>query len=282
MAGGRDMIPCSAIVLTRNEVDNLDRCFASLRWCREIIVVDSGSADGTQEKAAKLGAKVYVHVQQGPFNIAEQRNWALDNTGIKDGWVLFLDADETVPSDLQRDLCAVVVDSNPAHLAYELTPRYLFWGRWLKRTQGFPNWHPRFLRWGSTRFVGGVWEHFELSSPQRLATPYDHYANSKGLSDWVARHDRYSTWDAGRIFEFLENPSDETALGTKRKLRLRKLAARFWPLRPLARFFTMYVLRGGFVEGLPALVFCLLYAGYEFMIVVKIVEKRRKHLGLPL
>jgi hypothetical protein len=80
---------------------------------------------------------------------------------------------------------------------------------------------------------------------------------------------------------FLDS-GDDAALGSTRKLRLRRWAAKFWPVRPWARFFQMYFLRLGLVEGGPAFVFCLLYFFYEWMTVVKIVELRRRRKGLPL
>jgi hypothetical protein len=159
--------------------------------------------------------------------------------------------------------------------AFELTPRYLFWGRWLKRTQGYPNWHPRFVRHGKARFAGGVWEHFEEGvRVGRIPEPYDHYANCKGLKDWLDRHYRYASWDADRVIAALDS-KDFSRLGTARKARLRRWAARFWPLRPITRFVHMYVLRLGFLEGVAALNFCLLYAFYELMTVNLIVERRR-------
>jgi glycosyltransferase involved in cell wall biosynthesis len=273
----------SAVVLTLNEAANLPRCLASLAFSREIAVVDSGSGDDTAAIAVSLGAKVFTHIQDGPFNIAEQRNWALDHCGLSGDWVLFLDADEVVPQDLARELTRVCAAGGTDRDAFELTPRYLFWGKWLRRTQGYPNWHPRLVARGRARFAGGVWEHFAAGARAgRIMVPYDHYANSKGFSDWLARHDRYSTWDAGKTVDFLSSPDKGQALGTTRKLWLRKMAARLWPLRPFARFFLMYVLRGGFTEGFAALMFCLMYLFYEFMIVIKIIEQKRLRRGGPL
>lgn len=272
----------TAVVLTKNEAPNLVRCLATLRWCAEIVVLDSGSTDGTAVQARALGARVCEHVPPPPFKIDEQRNWALDHGEITTPWVVFLDADETIPAELARELEAVGGAADGPFDAYELTPRYLIWGRWLKRTQGFPNWHPRVVRLGHARFAGGVWEHFAAGSRVgRIAVPYDHFANSKGLSDWLARHDRYSTWDAGKIVAFLDSGEDG-AFGSTRKLGLRRWAARFWPVRPWARFFQMYFLRLGFLEGRAAFAFCLLYFFYEWMTVVKIVELRRQRKGLPL
>jgi len=271
----------TAVVLTKNEVDNLERCLASLRWCAEIVVLDSGSTDGTPAKARELGARVCEHVQPPPFKIAEQRNWALDRCGITTPWVVFLDADETIPPGLAGDLQRLRVDDEGCD-AFELTPRYLFWGTWLRRTQGYPNWHPRVVRLGRARFAGGVWEHFEEGTRVgRIETPYDHFANSKGLSDWLARHDRYSSWDAEKTVDFLAS-GDAGTLGTTRKLGLRRWAARLWPVRPWVRFFQMYFVRLGFLEGGAAFAFCLLYFFYDWMTVVKIIELRRRRKGLPL
>lgn len=272
----------SAIILTKNEVCNLKRCVDSLQWCQEIIVVDSGSIDGTIQLAESLGIKLFTHIQPPPFKISEQRNWALENCQLKSEWVLFLDADEIIPPDLATEIQFVCSASNQEYNAYELPARYLFWGKWLKLTQGYPNWHSRLLKLGEVTFTGGVWEYFSPGAKVgRINLPYDHYANSKGFGDWLERHDRYSSWDAQKVVDFLET-GKATALGTERKLKLRLLAAKLWFMRPIVRFIQMYFLRLGFLEGITALIFCLLYAMYEFMTVVKIIELRRKKSELPL
>ena len=270
-----------AVILTKNEEINIERSIRSVGFCKHVIVLDSGSTDQTASIAESLGATVKVNIQAPPFNIANQRNWILDNFPFSGEWVLFLDADEEVRPELRDRLLDISKDfSGPDH--YQLTPRYMFLGRWLKRTIGFPNWHARFLRFGTTRFAGGVWEHFSSKADSGyISEPYDHYAYSKGLSDWLARHDRYSTWDAERIVAF-QLSGDTQDLGTTRKVRVRAFAAKFWPLRPFARALHAYVLRGGFVEGWQSLVFCTLYFFYEFMTVVKIIELKRRAKGLPL
>jgi len=270
-----------AVILTKDEEINIARCIDSVRFCKEVIVLDSGSKDRTEEIARSMGARFYVHVQPPPFRISEQRNWILDNHPLDGEWVLFVDADETVPPAL-RERLERIASGDAQHTHYLLTPRYMFLGKWLKRTLGYPNWHARLFRHGSTRFAGGVWEHFSTTVPPgHVHEPYDHFAYSKGFSDWLARHDRYSTWDAQKATEYLRS-GNAADLGTERKVGLRKMAARLWPLRPLGRFLHSYVLRLGFIEGWQALVFSLMYAFYEFMTVVKIIEIRRRDRGLPL
>ena len=254
-----DTIPLTTVILTKNEESQVARAIASLRFSRRVVVLDSGSTDGTRQIVDAAGAEFIAHPTDPPFRISEQRNWALDHLDIDTPWVLYLDADEVVPEALARRLAGVVTDPNPPFDAYELTPRYLFWGKWLRRTQGYPNWHPRLVKRRQARFTGGVWEHFvDDVRVGRLHEPYDHYANAKGLRDWLDRHYRYASWDADRVIAMIDL-DDPKALGTGRKKTLRRLAARFWPLRPLARFLRMYVFRLGFLEGWTALSFCLLY-----------------------
>lgn len=271
----------AGVVLCLNEASNLPRCLASLDWCDELLVVDSGSQDGSQSKAEELGARVLEHRQSGRFLITEQRNWALDHGGLESEWVLFLDADEAIGEACRLAICKAIEARNSPD-GFELTPRYWFLGRWLKRTQGYPNWHPRLLRQNHLRFEGGVWESFPAGAHiGRIRAPYEHYAFSKGIDDWLERHRRYADWEADRITAFLGGGGSE-ALGTRRWLRLRTLTARLWPLRPVLRFSQKYVLQGGFLEGWQGLLFALLMAGYDLITAIKLIERRRRKEGLPL
>jgi glycosyltransferase involved in cell wall biosynthesis len=281
MTGTQHAATISVVVLTLNEASIIGGCLKSVRWADDVIVVDSGSCDDTLSVAASLGVRTYLNVPAGPFSIADQRNWALEHCHISTTWVLFLDADERVTEELQNELRAVL-SQDEAYDAYEMTPRYWYLGAWMRRTMHYPNWHPRLVRFGAARFAGGVWEHFE-AGPRigRIGTPYEHYGNSKGLSEWLARHDRYSDWDAKTIIEYLDH-RDSSSFGTARKLAQRRMAARLWPVRPAARFILMYFVRAGFLDGWQALLFCARYSIYEYMILEKIVEQRRKRMGLPL
>ncbi|WP_255118006.1 glycosyltransferase family 2 protein [Synechococcus sp. HJ21-Hayes] len=271
----------AGVVLCLNEAVNLPRCLASMGWCDELLVLDSGSSDGSQRCAASLGARVLEHRQPGRFLISDQRNWALEHAGLQSTWVLFVDADEEVGPACRAAIQRCIAAPNAAE-GYELTPRYWFLGRWLKRTQGYPNWHPRLLRRGLLRFEGGVWESFSAGGRvERIPEPYEHYAFSKGIDDWLERHRRYADWEAERITSYLAN-GDRHNLGTRRWLRLRQLTARLWPLRPALRFGQKYALQGGFLEGWQGLLFALLMAGYDLITAVKVIERRRQRQGLPL
>ena len=275
-----ERVTITPVVLTKNEQSNIPRCLASIPW-PGAVVVDSGSTDDTIEVARRCGAIVFVHTQDGPFNIAKQRNWAIASCNADADWFLFLDADEELTARTVEAIEKSCIRGEN-YDAYELTPRYLFWGRWLKRTQGYPNWHARLVRNVVAPFEGGVWEHFRSDlRVGRISEPYNHYGFSKGVSDWIERHDRYSTWDGVHIHAFLQS-RDTGKLGTTRKIRLRRFAAQLWPIRPIGRFLYMYIFRMGFTEGVPGFVYSVLCMFYEFMTVVKVNEQRRISRGLPL
>jgi len=280
----------AGVVLTLNEAIDLPRALASLSWCHELLVLDSGSNDGTTALAASLGAQVLVNKPVGQFLISEQRNWALTHGNLQSNWVLFLDADEELSgaaiAAIQTALAAAAL-SPAAPVGFELTPRYWFLGRWLRHTQGYPNWHPRLLQRQSLRFEGGVWESFcsinsgPVGPVARIYEPYEHYAFSKGINSWLERHRRYANWEAEKIAAYLDGGGIE-ALGTRRWQRLRQLAAIAWTMRPLARFGQKYLLQGGWREGWQGFLFALLMATYDLITVVKVIELLRKRDGLPL
>lgn len=271
----------AGVVLCLNEQVNIRRCLESLAWCDELLVVDSGSNDKTREYAEGLGARVIVHKQAGPFLITEQRNWALEHCEIKSDWVLFLDADEVLTQCCREQIHANITYETEL-IGFELTPRYWFLGRWLKRSQGYPNWHPRLCRRGYIHFKGGVWESFSTDKlVGRIHEPYEHYAFSKGVDDWLRRHQRYADWEAQRIVDYIDGNKHDVFISS-RKESLRTLSARFWRFRPLLRFCQKYILQGGWQESWQGFVFCAMMALYEFITVLKVVEIRRLSRGLPL
>ncbi|MEM2126281.1 MAG: glycosyltransferase family 2 protein [Candidatus Methanosuratincola sp.] len=120
-------IPISAIVLTKNEEENLPGCLETLAWADEILVVDSFSTDRTIEIAQSMGARVIQH----PFtNFAAQRNYA--QSQARYDWVLFIDADERVSPELRDEILALSKIGRLAEYnAYHIQRVHLFSGRWI-------------------------------------------------------------------------------------------------------------------------------------------------------
>jgi len=271
----------AGVVLTLNEERDLARALQSLSWCDELFVVDSGSTDSTQSIGEKFNARFLKNIQDPPFRITDQRNWLLRSGYVSSDWVLFLDADEEVGLELQLEI--VRRCTHPGHFnSFNLTPRYWFLGKWLKRTQGYPNWHPRLLRNGQVFFVGGVWESFSLEAVSgRIYYPYEHYAFSKGLLDWIERHYRYASWDANATVQLLDNDSTHINI-TPRFRSIRMFLMRLWWAKPILRFFQKYFINLGFIEGPKALLFSLLMSFYEIMVIVRVIEIHRTKRGLSL
>lgn len=262
----------SAVVLTLNEGQDLSMCLSSLLWCDDLIIVDSGSSDKTIEIASNFHCRVFTNIQQTPFDISRQRNWALDNCSIQSDWVLFLDADECIGAALRQTILSTISSHSPFN-AYEMTPRYWFFGRWLRRTQGYPNWHGRLVRNRTVRFAGGVWEHFDsYQSVGRIYQPYEHYAFSKGIDSWLEKHTRYANAESLSICNLLDT-GDTSSFSTRWK-KLRIITARFWWSRPFLRFIQKYVFQLGFLEGWQGLLFSLMMAMYDLITIIKVIENR--------
>src|SRR5450759_4911910 len=107
------MTKLSVIIISKNEAANIRACIDSVAWADEIIVVDSGSSDGTADICRELGAKVYVHDWPG-FGI--QKNRALFYAAHK--WVFSIDADERVTPDLQSQLIKAMEDDSEDAVSY--------------------------------------------------------------------------------------------------------------------------------------------------------------------
>ena len=271
----------AGVVLTLNEESNLARALESLAWCDQLFVIDSGSTDSTSSIAQDFGATLLTNIQSDPFLITEQRNWALLQPEVLCDWVLFLDADELISPPLITQIKQCIAHPNRV-TAFYLCPRYWFLGRWLKQTQAYPNWHPRLIRRGFATFVGGVWEQFSTEAVTScIHTPYEHYSFSKGIDEWLIRHMRYADRESRLIVDYLlaNNPR---IFAEERLSNLRYLAARLWPFRPLLRFVQKYFLQLGFLEGWQSLLFCLMMAFYELIIVIKVIQALRTNKGKPL
>jgi len=271
--------PLSVIVLTYNEAANISACLASVSWADDIILVDSGSADGTLEIARQMcpGVRIFYHRFR---NFGDQRNWALEQTDPKHEWLFFLDADERC-----TDECAAAirhVSSAPGEfVGFYLTYRNFFLDRWIKHSTLYPTWQLRLLKQGSVRFRKEGHGQREVSTGPLgyLHEPYDHYGFSKGIAHWIERHNRYSSEEMELVKRLRDEPLQLTDLvysgAVVRRRCLKRLRARLW-CRPLLRFVYTYVFRGGFLDGRPGLVFCLLRVAHDIHVDAKLVEAELK------
>jgi glycosyltransferase involved in cell wall biosynthesis len=277
--------PISILIPTRNECGNIRPCIESASFAEEIVVVDSGSNDGTREIAASLGARVVDFEWNGQF--PKKKNWALANVPWRHDWVFILDADERITPVLEASLRRAV--ERPESDGCYVNRRFWFLDGWLRHCGYFPSWNLRFFRHALGRYeefsgvsdsLSGdneVHEHVILKgSTRRLEGEMDHYAFPT-IDIWVEKHNRYSNWEARLLASgeaMRAAGRSEIAPGLLRRRKLKRMAS-FVPFRSPIRFFYHYVIRGGFLDGYRGYVFCRLMGFYEFLSVAKANELRR-------
>lgn len=252
----------SVVILTLNEERNLPRCLASVRTCDDIVVLDSGSTDRTVELARAAGARVFTRRFD---DFAGQRNYAQREIPFRHPWVFHLDADEALTPELDRACRAVALRTDVD--GFFVAPKMMFQGRWIPRCTDFPAWQARFVRAPQFAFIQVG--HGQREAPQmrldRLPASYLHDLSAGGEDEWLAKHRRYARAEAQA---HLTGPNETRwrDLFARERLRRRRALKRLTyslPGRPALRFVYQYVLRGGFLDGLPGLRYCRLLARYE-------------------
>jgi glycosyltransferase involved in cell wall biosynthesis len=275
----------SALILTFNEERNLPACLKALEWCDDIVVLDSFSTDRTIEIAQAAGVRI---VQRHFDTERNQRLFGLHQIGFRNPWVYLPDADEVTTPELRDEMLAAVADSTRAEVAYRIRPKTMFMGRWLRHSSLYPTWQLRLCRPERVRFDREINLRPVIDGVEgQLEAHYLHYTFNNGLTAWIDKHNRYSLVEARETINSLDHghlhwrdllPGAETV---RRRAALKDLSARL-PFRPLLRFLYMYFVRGGFLDGTPGYTYCCLVATYEYMIVVKVAEARRRDQGLPI
>jgi glycosyltransferase involved in cell wall biosynthesis len=146
---GQHTLPISVAIITLNEEQNLARCLESLRGLvEEIVVLDSGSTDGTHGLARRFGATVEVHPWEG---FGPQKNAAMQR--CRQPWILCLDADEALSPELADAVRAIFANGDPPLDAYWLNRRTFYLGRWIWHAW-YPEWRLRLVRRGRGEWRG--------------------------------------------------------------------------------------------------------------------------------
>lgn len=249
--------PLSVAIITLNAESQLAECLASAAFADEILVVDSGSMDGTAALAAAMGARV---AHQDWLGYGPQKQFAV-MTACHD-WVLCLDADERVTPELrqaiERELRA------PRHQAYRFARRNRFLGRYLRHGEGYPDWslrlfHRRHGRWSDDPVHEKVMPDGSVGT---LAGDLLH-DSAESLATYLAKQNRYTTLAA------------DAALAAGRRSGPVKLV-----ISPLVRFVKFFVLRQGFRDGLPGLVHIAIGCFNSFAKYAKMLERQSSDAAL--
>ena len=268
------MANVSILILTKNEQQDLSGCLQSVSWSDDIHVYDSISTDDTLAIAHQFGATV----TQRPFdNWAAHQNWGLKNVPFKHPWVFYIDADERMTPELVQAVQAAVASAKD-QVAFRLQRRDFFMGTWLKHVQTSP-FYMRLFRPEKMRYERLVNPISVADGPVGQVAGYlDHFPFSKGMGQWIDRHNGYSRFEAQQIIDNRqggEGFSWVKAFTAKdfhqRRYHQKELFYRL-PFRPLVKFLLLYVAKRGFLDGRAGLTYAALQAIYEYFIVLKVRE----------
>ena len=257
-------MPLSVVLITHNAAAQLAQCLASVAFADEVVVVDSDSSDGTAELATRYGARVVAKEWLG---FGRQKQFAVEQAAHD--WVLCLDADECVSPELAASLVRAL--QAPAATVYRMARRNRFLGRWLRHGEGYPDWSVRLFdrrhaRWSDDEVHEKVL--YAASPGTPIGTPL---GTRPGTLTGDLLHE--SAEDLGR---YLEKQNRYSALAAQELHRRGQRAglARL-TLSPLLRFFKFYLLRLGFLDGLPGLVHISIGCMNSFMKYAKLIELQR-------
>jgi len=228
----------SVIIIAKNEEDNIRRCLESIQWADEIIVMDSGSQDKTVAIVHEFTANVHLTDWKG-YGVQKQRALSLA-TG---DWVLNLDADEAVDSDLKNEIVnAMAADAADA---YRIPIRMYFYGKPLRYSSS-PKRHIRLFKRDGSRYSDDI-VHEKISLPAgsrigKMNTPIVHHSY-RDITHALYKINLYSSYSAKIRIKAKKKPSlIKTMMGAS------------W------MFYRCFVLQRGFMDGREGFVFALLNA----------------------
>ena len=246
------MSKLSVILITKNEALNIRECLASVAWADEIIVVDSGSTDGTGGICRELGAQVYEHDWPG---FGMQKNRAL-NYASHD-WVLSIDADERVTPELHAEIEAVLQHADAD--GYEIPRLSNFCGRFMHHSGWRPDYVLRLFRRDKARFSEAlVHESVQMQGKRgQLQHSLLHYSY-RDFEDVISKLNNYSSAAA----DMQERRGKRGGLGTA-------LLHGGWA------FFRTYVLRRGFLDGREGMMLAIMNAENSYYQYIKLWLKQQ-------
>jgi len=247
----------SVVINTLNEEKNLPRALASIKGTAgEIIVCDMHSSDKTTEIAKKEGAIVFKHKKTGYVEPA--RNFAISKAS--GDWILILDADEEVGTNLSLSLKKIVI--NPKADFYRLPRKNIVFGKWIKHSRWWPDYNIRFFKKGHVSWSEIIHsvpittgKGLDLEAKEANAITHHHYDT---VEQYIQRLNRYTTAHA--------------------KLKLSEGYKFTWSdllKKPADEFLSRYFQGQGYKDGVHGLAMAGLQAFSEFVMYLKIWQDEK-------
>ena len=282
-------IPVSVLIPAKNEEANLPACLNSVALADEVWMVDSHSVDRSAAIAEEYGANVVQFDFNGQW--PKKKNWALENLPFRNPWVLIVDCDERIPPELWAEIVTAI--QNPDYAGYYLNRRVFFLGAWIRHGGRYPDWNLRLFRHTQGRYENlqtsltpntgdnEVHEHVILQGKVGYLKEDMLHEDFRNIFHWLERHNRYSNWEARVYDNLLSGQGEQGTIGSNLlgdAVQRKRFLKRIWvylPLKPLLRFFLIYVFQLGFLDGRAGFIYACLMSQYEYNIAVKLYELRR-------
>jgi glycosyltransferase involved in cell wall biosynthesis len=241
----------SAVILIKNEENNIVDCIETVDFCDEIIIIDDNSTDRTKEIVLNLkNPKIKIFSRRLDGDFSSQRNFGLEKA--KSDWILFVDADERIPVELKEEILHHIKNNKDKN-GFLIRRLDFMWGQSLKHGE---TGNIKLLRLGKKNsgiWQGNVHEVWKIKPPiGELKNPLFHYPHPT-IKEFLSDINFYTELRAKELFS------------KKTKTNLLLILS-----YPLAKFLQNYLLKLGFLDGLPGFVFAILMSFHSFLVRAKL------------
>ena len=239
----------SAIIIAGNEEKNIRPCLESVKWCDEIILVDSASSDKTVEIAKEFTDKIFIKKWEG---FAIQKRFSLEQASNE--WVLSIDADERVSDGLRKEI-EELLSSEPKADGYKIPRENYFLNKPIRSCGWYPDYQLRLFKKSKTKVTDRkVHEGFIVEGKvEKLKNVLIHFTH-QNISETITKINHYSTLEA------------------EEKVNRKKAKPHQIITHPVAAFLNHFISRRGYKDGIHGLMISLIHATTNMLTYMKLWE----------
>lgn len=254
----------SFAIIAHNEADKIIRTIESILWADEIVVVNCGSNDNTEQILSDYKSVKIINIENNP-NLDISKNISISSCTCD--WIFSLDADEVVSDSLKVEIISIL-SKESQYSGYYIPRVNYFLGSPLKYSMNYPDYVLRLFMKGKGIFPAvHVHETLEVKGKiGYLKHPILHYSY-QSISEYIKKLNFYTSFEANYQ---IKNKSKDIVLSKKEILRW--YYWKYIPLKPFIRFLIKYFLQRGFLDGRWGFHYSVLSAYSDYLVNIKIKE----------